>query len=341
MKYVVKKIIIGVALFLIISFLKGHVAFAYTRNLFIDLQQCTTTSGITTCSSNPVRTPLSSTFTLPKGTFIKNISLDYANVNLANNGSSPKYYKFAKYTDSLFLPVDTTSCPDLEDSSQTLYKLATYLNAKNYRIIACQYVDNQDTIHDCYEDIFAPLNYTDFLSYRNLVNEDNFPNIYGTKGYFFEVPTWLNVGGFYEQNTYYLRVSPGVEIKSISFKFGGFGNYVGNVNKLASNRTTTDVSPYYLDYPLINGCSFSMSSPIDMKLSDWNSNNAFGFDFSNATTNVPLINNGYLLPLVSAELEQEITQIAGAEQLQTDIAMQDRLIGYDEEETRLSIEVLI
>lgn len=327
MKYVIKRVLIGVLLFLIIGFLKNQKVFAYSNYYYLELQKCNDLGGTAMCNNTPVRTPFESTFILPKNSIVKNLLQDYYNLNLVNDSSQTRYYQFKKGYESQFVPTDTTSCPNINDDSYTHYKTADYFNAKNYRIIACEYVDSQNNSHDCLENIYT--DDSNLLHYRNFVNDDNWANIYGSKGYWSAVGEWVNVNGFNYIKTYYFALTPGMDIKSMSIKYGGFGSYIGNINNLYSGREVNNWSSYYLDYPLINNCTFSASQSIEFTRTSWYED--IGFDFNNYQTNVPLVTESYLAPIDSNQLSEDIAELEGQEELQKDLALQDRLIGYDEQ----------
>lgn len=328
MKYVIKRVLIGVILFLIISFLKSKNVFAYTLTYRLGLETCTNSSGNLFCSNNEsIKTLGSGTFSIPKNTFIKNVYQDYQNVNISNTGSSTKYYRIEVGVESFFLPTDLSQCPDINDNTNTHYKSAAYLSPKNMRVVACTYTDNLNQEHDCYDFFYTDRN--NLLTYRNFVREDSWSDIEGSKGYF-RSSYWSQYNSAVND---YFGVPAGVTINNLYIKLGGVGSYVGKPIDLYSGRDNNFWSNYYIDYPIINGCTYSNNSTLTFNRTSWYNNTRIGFEYNDTYQpyGQSLVSNGSIVQNNIQEFEQEMSGILSESEIKQEFVMQDRLIGYDEE----------
>lgn len=322
MKFCFKKIFIGVVLFLIISFLKSCNVNAYIDGLTyrLGLSSCVDSGGTLFCSDNPSIITLHNgeNFDLPKNNFIKNIYVDYGNYVYDNRDNSDSVrFLVDRVSGQQFTPL-SNSCTNTSDY---------YYNIKNTRPIACSYDDENGNHQDC-------LSW--FIYYQPFDNNLFYLSYPSGTGYYSStnmwVEEWIDEEYYFYYKYTFFEVPADTYVSNLIIKYGGFGTFNGSKSDLFSGRDNNTWSNYYIDYPIVNNCTYSSTQNLSFR-PNMNSSNWIGEivpvpNFNNVDTY--LMDSNYSHYNVS-DLQDDISSAEASSQIEKDFAIQDRLIGYDEE----------
>lgn len=311
MKYILKKVLIGVLLFLIIGFLKSQNVFAFDFDsgaLKIGTRSCVNSNGSLMCSDNvrystfvfknnvqPVN------FNLSSNVLMTDFIFDYSGKNYTNNTGSDLYFGI----NSFRVPINPTS-----SSCQNLVtNLNNMLVMKNALPIACSYEDSIGNKYDCLGDILISKNILTISGWGS-------PPVL--------LPTISNP-------PFILKIPNGSSVYNLAIKLGSYAVYNGNIDNIYTGSDNINISPYYLDYPILNSCTYSRTEVLPFTYSLYNDY----FKFTNKNYNLNLFQQ-----LNVSELNDNIQYYTDNQQTLKDLALQDSLIGFDSDTQSTDITIM-
>jgi len=240
MKYVLKKVLIGVLLFLIIGFLKSVNVFALTIGntgsswkYLATFSVCNTNNDDLICSSeyDSYITEYPQTNVLPANNIIKNIAIRFQNFEVDNRNDSSTYYNHIVDPYNSNYRWIFSYYADYNGDWQYQFTF------KNINVIACNYLDINNEVQDCVDNII----YASPLLFMRTYSSGSYP--------------------YY--NDMYFRFDPNTYYKNITIKFGGIGSPSGNWHNLYSGVDNVNINSTYMDYNLVNNVSFSTNRQLE------------------------------------------------------------------------------
>ena len=319
MKYVVKRVFIGVILFLIIGFLKSINVFALSvggnTSQYVDdfvsgtWLPCVLNDDNLTCGE-----PYDQNFNygynyVNPGNILKNLNFRFDNVYVDNQNDSSTYY--VRLLDS-----SNNAFPFYFDTFEDLGNIPiSRIYMKNFNIIGCTYFDINNEEQSCIDNIIQS-------SPSSFVYED-YTQHYGL-------------------NDVYFKVLPNGYYKDITIRFGGIGSPSGDINNLYSGLFTDSINTTYMDYDLINNITYSFTKTIKIgrpELIDIFYHQLV--NVNNYTTSAPTLYTNYSngvgitsqrIQLSNSLISSQVSQALTQEEIDKQQAINNQLIDYNAEQ---------
>lgn len=231
---------------------------------------------------------------LAKNRIITNMIFDYSSSPFTNNTGTDIYLGMNDYR-TPFYPTSNT-CKVVPGNS------ANIRIAKNMKPISCSYEDSQGNKTDCLADMYLHNNLLTLEDYT--INDENV-----------SVPITQKI-------PFILKIPNNAEVYNLAILFGGYATYNGPQSQLYSGFGNVNTSPFYMDYPIESGCTFSSVSSTNFDIS------LFKQYYSLRQYSQSIVNNSFT-PIDTTTLNNEVQYYTDNSQTLKDLALQDSLIGYD------------
>lgn len=361
MKYVFRKVLAGVLIFVCISFIKSCNVNALQVSsdsspyptIFVGYKNYVNNDDIVFFSDNINYVNINSRadendpwgvyslFDIPSHSIMQSFFIDYSqrHVSVYNESNDIQYLDLGKVNDffsKYTFPISST-CPF---SSVNKYDFdmvdSIFMTMKNTNILSCTYVDENGDVQTCVDRLSYVLFYgsnNNFLVSRN--NNTYIPNnlFYGAD---YE-PTSYESDTYYKNNWYYInenyvlvfKMDAGKVYRDIKISIGGIGNFNGNLSNLNSFGNNNNVNNYYLNYQLINGCTYGNDK---LTFATRNVNDSFTLSNGSYITSSQYnnyVSNGKVIEITQSSVDNLINSQEAYSELSKEFAMQDRLIDYN------------